>query len=93
MFVRSTARLANEKIPPTNQYAPRKVIKMMVVMPGHASNVIPRSRARNPHRNTIHQGNSEHCTRMVLEFQLFRVNILVNYTINSSQRYLNAPQN
>jgi hypothetical protein len=58
MFVRSTARLAREKIPPTNQYAPRKVMKITVVMPGEARNMTPRIRARNPHRRRIHQGKS-----------------------------------
>jgi len=58
MFVRSTARLAREKIPPTNQYAPRNVIKIIVVMPGEARKRIPRIRERSPHRRRIHQGKS-----------------------------------
>jgi len=58
MFVRSMARLAREKIPPTNQYAPRKVMKITVVIPGEARNIIPMSRARTPQRRRIHQGKS-----------------------------------
>jgi hypothetical protein len=57
-FVRSTARLASEKIPPTSQYAPRKVMKITVVMPGVVRNIIPIIRARNPQIRTSHQGKS-----------------------------------
>jgi hypothetical protein len=52
------ARLARENIPPTNQYAPRKVMKITVVIPGDARNIIPISRARTPQRRRIHQGKS-----------------------------------
>jgi hypothetical protein len=96
MFVRTTARLAREKIPPTSQYAPRKVMKITVVMPGDARNMIPTSRARIPHRRTIHQGKSPgalhphehpHGSGVAVVSAIL---YLKKYTRTLPRRYLNA---